>query len=157
MTFNRRNNFRIPYNRLITEFSSSKPFVSAITNLSNDGMFTVKPADNLLTPTGRIQVEIPLPEANETLWATGEIMFERHGSKSVGAGIQFKNMSRAHKNLLSDIVEEGRQKILKEMLAHIMWQKELLKYPTVKDAPLPIVTEHTVPLFRLSTLDSKFI
>jgi hypothetical protein len=61
-------------------------------------------------------------------------------------------MAKAHWRLLSDIVEEGRQKIISEMLQHIMWQKELAKYPTIFAAPAPAVTENTVPMFRLSDL-----
>ena len=149
MTFNQRTNFRIPDSRLITEFSGSTPFASAIINLSFDGMYTVKPSEDLLNPSGEIQIEIPVPEASETIWATGEIMYEKHELQSVGTGIKFKNMARSHWRLLSDIVEEGRQKVIAEMLQHIMWQKELAKYPTLFAAPSPVVTEHTVPMFRM--------
>ena len=159
MSYNRRAELRIPFNRIITEFSHSEPFASAIVNLSARGMFTVRPVESGKESrrSGYIQIEIPVPEANDTVWATGELMFEKYGPDAVGSGILFKNISRTHKNLLRDIVEHRRQKIVQEMLQHIMWQKELGKYPTVNHAPMPAVTEHTVPLFRISGLNRTHV
>ncbi len=104
MSINRRVHFRIPDNRFITEFYHSTPFVSVMTNLSAEGLFTVKPIQKKEHYKGEIQLEIPIPRFNATILATGEIMFRKFGQNSVGQGIKFKNMAKAHRNLLKDII-----------------------------------------------------
>jgi hypothetical protein len=152
MSHNKRSQFRVPESRLITEFSKNTPFASSIVNVSFDGLYTVKPCESLTTPRGLIQLEIPVPEASESIWATGEVLYEHHGAKSVGTGIRFRNMAQFHRNLLRDLVESGRRQVLADMLQQILWQRQLAKYPTLFDAPAPPVTEHTVPMFRLADL-----
>jgi len=147
MASDRREDCRVPENRLITEIVTENPFAASIVNLSNTGLYTVKPVSCGLKGPRIMQLEIPVPEASESIWATGEIMYETKSLDSIGSGIRFLNMARAHRTLIEDLVECRRQEILAAMLAEIQWRKELAAYPSPYMAPPPPVKENTVKMY----------
>jgi hypothetical protein len=153
MASDRRDNCRVPDSRLITEIVTENPFAASIVNISNTGMFTVKPVSCGLRGPRILQLEIPVPEANESIWATGEIMFETKSLDSVGSGIHFLNMARGHRALIGDLVEHRRKEILASMLREIQWRKELAAYPSPYMAPPPPVREDTVRMYLMPDLD----
>jgi hypothetical protein len=117
MSIERRDTLRIPDNRLITEMICERPSASSIVNLSSTGIYTVKSKrDCRINGPRKIQVEIPLPEASEAVWALGEIVFERQGMSALGMGIRFLAMANYHKVLLRDLVESRRQQMVTQML-----------------------------------------
>ena len=69
MAMERRYTLRVPDNRLITEIASEKPSAASIVNVSNTGLFTVKKATMNTVGHRLIQMEIPVPEASESIWA----------------------------------------------------------------------------------------
>jgi hypothetical protein len=147
MSKERRTSFRIPQNRLITEFCGNEPFFSNIANLCSTGIYTVKPFRKNTYEPRLIQLEIPIPEASEAIWATGEIVFEEHSESLTGSGIRFTNMARSHEKILRDLLEEKRQATLKQMLSKILWEKEMYVHNSTYTAPPPPPCEHTVPRF----------
>ena len=148
MSSDRRENFRVPDSRLITEFFSDRPNAASLVNLSDSGLFTVKPPSR--TPYRRenriIQMEIPVPEASESIWAAGEVVYERAGQSCTGAGIRFVSMADFHKKLIRDMVEYRRQDILGQMLREIRRRKQLAAYPNPFAPWLPSLTENTVKM-----------
>jgi len=152
MSIDRRDRFRVPESRLMTEIVSENPFVASIVNLSSTGLYTVKPVTSGRRGPRIIQMEIPLPEASESIWATGQIMFEAVSEKTIGSGIHFENMPRAHRSLLGDFLENRRRQILEGMLREIQWRKELAAYPSPYMAPPPPVLENTVRMYLLPEL-----
>lgn len=149
MSSDRRENCRVPECRLITEIVTENPFAASIVNLSSTGLFTVKPVSCGLRGPRIVQLEIPVPEASESVWATGEIMFETRSLDSIGSGIRFLNMARPHRAMIEDLVEYRRQEILAAMLREIKWRKELAAYPSPYAAPLPPVNEDTVRMYLM--------
>ena len=130
MSIDRRDRFRVPESILITEIVSENPFAASIVNLSYTGLYTVKPVTSGRRGPRIIQMEIPLPEASESIWATGRIMFEAVSEKTIGSGIHFENMPRAHRSLLGDFLENRRRQILEGMMREIQRRKELAAYPS---------------------------
>jgi hypothetical protein len=55
-----------------------------------------------------VQLEIPLPEAGETLWAKGEVVYDRFDSLFHGTAIRFASMARAHQRMLREWLWETR-------------------------------------------------
>jgi hypothetical protein len=147
MSLDRRETLRVPESRLITEIFVERPYAASIANISNTGLYTVKPLASGIRGPRLVQMEIPLPEASDSVWATGEVVFEAVGSKSVGAGIRFLDMARGHRRLIGDFIEERRQQIVAAMLREIMWRKELMAHPSPFSAPPPEVHEHTVRMY----------
>jgi hypothetical protein len=149
MSLDRRETLRVPESRLITEIVTERPFAASVVNLSATGLYTVKPRTSGLRGPRLVQLEIPLPEASESVWATGQVVFEAVGKRSIGSGIQFVDMAGFHHGLLRDLVESRRRQILEAMMREIMWRKELGAHPSPFAAPPPKLTEHTVRMYLL--------
>jgi hypothetical protein len=147
MSLDRRETLRVPESRLITEIVLERPSAASIVNLSATGLYTVKPISSGLYGPHVVQFEIPVPEASESIWAAGDIVFESVGTGGVGTGIRFREMARFHKGLLQDIVEQRRQEILAAMLQQIKWRKELAAHPSPFVAPPPPLHEDTVKMY----------
>ncbi len=137
MSRDRRQQIRINDNRLITEIVAERPWASSVVNLNAGGLFTIKPATMGLHGPKIVQVEIPLPEASETVWAKGKVVFEALNNQNVGAGIHFLAMADMHRNLLKDLVEVRRQEMIAKMMLEIKLRKELGAFPTPYMAPPP--------------------
>jgi hypothetical protein len=154
MSSNRRDALRIPESRLITQIAKERPDVASIVNLSNGGLFTVKPPTRWgeKQEQGIVQVEIPLPEASESVWAVGEIVYQRRGLSCTGTGIRFLSMANCHQSLIKDLVEYRRLEILEGMMAELMRQKNLAGYPSPYGGGLPPLTEDTVRMFMIPEL-----
>jgi hypothetical protein len=149
MSMDRRQTLRVPESRLITEIVVERPSPASIVNLSATGLYTVKPISSGLYGPRLVQLEIPVPEASESIWAAGDIVFESVGNGGVGTGIRFREMARFHHGLLQDIVELRRQEILAAMLQQIKWRKELAAHPSPFVAPPPILHEDTVKMYLI--------
>jgi hypothetical protein len=103
-----------------------------------------------LRDSGIIQVEIPLPEASESIWAKGQVVFVTHDHNAVGTGIRILDMADLHYRLLDDLVETRRQKFLADMEQHLRWRKELCAHPAPYSVPPPPrLTENTVKIYML--------
>jgi hypothetical protein len=152
MTQNRRACCRVPDSRLITEIVSENPFAASIVNVSDTGIYTVKPVTSGIHGPRLVQLEIPIPEASDSVWATGEIMFEAVSNRGVGAGIRFHTMARAHRRMIKDLVEHRRQQIIAALLEEIKWRKELAANPSPFASPPPPLTEDTVRMYLMPTL-----
>lgn len=144
MSLDRRETLRVPESRLITEIIVERPSAASMVNVSATGLYTVKPLYSGRTGPRLVQLEIPLPEASESVWATGQVVFEAVGRRSIGAGIRFVDMAGFHRSLLRDLVEHRRREVLEAMLREIMWRKELKAHPSPFAAPPPKLTEHSV-------------
>lgn len=149
MTLDRRETLRVPENRLVTEIVTERPSAASVVNLSATGIYTVKPLQSGIHGQRLVQLEIPIPEANDSVWASGEIMFEARGNNCIGTGIRFIDMARYHHQLLRDVVETKRREILAAMLREIRWRKELGAHPSPFSASPPQVNENTVRMYLL--------
>lgn len=149
MSLDRRETLRVPESRLITEIVTERPSAASMINVSATGLYTVKPIYSGRTGPRLVQLEIPLPEATESVWAIGQVVFEAVGRRSIGSGIRFLDMANFHHSLLQDLVEHRRREILESMLREIMWRRELGAHPSPFSAPPPKLTEHTVRMYLL--------
>ncbi len=145
----RRDTVRVPDNRLITEIIDDKPNAASVINMSGYGIYTIKASPRAPQGPRIIQLEIPVPEASDSIWAMGEVVFERVGMSCVGAGIRLLNMADRHHSLLRDMVEYRRQEILQRMMTGIKWRKDLAKSPTPFTSKPQALTEDTVRMYLL--------
>ncbi len=145
----RRDFLRVPDSRLITEITKERPNVASIVNVSSTGLYTVK--KSAMAPRGKrvVQLEIPVPEASESIWAVGEVMFDRVGMTCTGSGIRFLSMADCHRKLIQDLVEYRKQDIVSIMQAQMQYHKDLrVAAEKFERAPAPL-TEDTVRMYLL--------
>ena len=149
MPIERRYTLRVPDNRLITEIVSDRPNAASVVNVSNTGLFTVKKAGMEGVGHRLVQMEIPVPEASESIWAVGEVMFERYGMSCLGSGIRFVTMADKHKKLIRDLVEYRKRDLYSLMQQEIMAHKDLTQNTSpFTDRPAPL-SENTVRMYLL--------
>jgi hypothetical protein len=150
MASERRDTLRVPDNRLITEFVRNRPDAASIVNLSYEGIYTLKSTrSRSVRGPRKIQMEIPVPEASESIWALGKIVFERVGMSCVGSGIRFLAMADSHKTLLMDLIEARRHQLLAEMIQVAHAQKDLTLIPSDLDPCSTAPRENTQVMYRL--------
>jgi hypothetical protein len=80
------------------------PYTAFATNLSVHGAYF----EHLLSPMARrshvLSIELPLPGNGETLWARGEVVYERFGRLFHGTAVRFTSMAVAHRRELGAFV-----------------------------------------------------
>ncbi len=153
MVTDRRIKIRVPDNRLITEIVSERPNAASLVNVSDTGFYSVKPTvSRRLRGPRQVQVEIPLPEASESVWALGEVVFERLGLSCIGSGIRFLYMADGHRNLIRDLVAIRKQNLMAMLVEGIQEKKDLAKNPSPFAFDPPKLSEDTVKMYLLPYL-----
>ena len=74
---NRRRSQRQNVGFYLNQIIDDAPLRSFTTDLSAIGLYMERPAGPLDRRSHTIQLEIPLPGAGETLWARGEVVYDR--------------------------------------------------------------------------------
>lgn len=149
MGIERRCALRVPDCRIITEINKENPSSSSVVNVSSTGVYTVKPKTVDRLGPRKVQLEIPLPEVSETVWALGEVVFDRVSRKACGSGIRFLAMAGRDERLIQELIEYRRHEIVGQMMREIRWRKELAAHPSPFAAPPPPVRETTVPMWLI--------
>lgn len=106
---NRRRSERIPVGFYVEQIVDDDPHRCFTTDLSSFGIYVERVADPLQRSTNVVQLEIPLPETGDTLWAKGEVIYDRFDAIFHGSAIRFAGMARAHQRLLRDWLWEARR------------------------------------------------
>jgi len=102
MSNNRRRAERLPVGFYVDQVVGNDLHRCFTTDLSSLGIFVERVAEPLRRSSSIVQLEIPLPEVNETLWAKGEVVYDRIDSLFHGSAIRFAGMARAHERMLRD-------------------------------------------------------
>jgi hypothetical protein len=99
---NRRRSERLPVGFYVDQIVGNDLHRCFTTDLSALGIFVERVAEPMRRSSAIVQLEIPLPEAGETLWAKGEVVYDRFDSLFHGSAIRFAGMARAHQRMLRD-------------------------------------------------------
>lgn len=105
---NRRRSERLPVGFYVDQIVGNDLHRCFTTDLSALGIFVERVAEPLRRSSAIVQLEIPLPEAGETLWAKGEVVYDRFDSLFHGTAIRFASMARAHQRMLREWLWETR-------------------------------------------------
>jgi len=103
---------RIPYNELVAE----RQLIGIISDVSEQGLRVERLARN--TGSRIVQVEFELPGTNETIWAKGELCFDRLRHTATGlqpvrtSGVRLVAAAQKHLRLMRDYVIELRRALL---------------------------------------------
>lgn len=105
---NRRRSERLPVGFYVDQIVGNDLHRCFTTDLSALGIFVERVAEPMRRSSAIVQLEIPLPEAGETLWAKGEVVYDRFDSLFHGTAIRFAGMARAHQRMLREWLWETR-------------------------------------------------
>jgi hypothetical protein len=65
-------------------------------------MFMERLAAPLRRTNNVVQLEIPLPTTSDSIWAKGEVVYDRIDALFHGTAVRFTGMARRHEQLLRD-------------------------------------------------------
>ena len=116
---NRRSSHRVPLQLFLNEYVKDKAHRCMAVNLSPSGIYL----NRLVAPFQRenrvVGLEFELPATSETIWARGEIRYDKLDPYFHGTGVEFTGMARAHHRLIRDYVMDRRERALRTILARI--------------------------------------
>jgi hypothetical protein len=102
MSRNRRRSERVPVGFYVDQIISDDPHRCFTTDLSAIGLYMERLAEPLRRATSVVQLEIPLPSTTDSIWAKGEIIYDRFDALFHGTAVRFTGMARFHQTLLRD-------------------------------------------------------
>jgi hypothetical protein len=77
------------------------------TDLSAQGLYMERPLGPMQRGSDKMRLEIQLPNADETIWATGEVVYDRIDSLFHGSGVRFTAMTSSHALWLRDWLRQS--------------------------------------------------
>ena len=131
MTSNRRRSARIPVGFYVDQIVREDPHRCFTTDLSSIGLYMERLAAPLERSSSVVQLEIPLPSTSDSIWAKGEVIYDRFDTLFHGTAVRFTGMARQH------------QRLLREWLRETAWEDRRLGHPfrpnvrVQRPSPLP--------------------
>ena len=109
MQIERRLSQRLPVGFYMRQIIGDQPHRCFTTDLSAIGLY----AERLVEPFERnssvVQVELPLPNTGDAIWAKGEVVYDNFDSIFHGTAIRFTAMARKHQRMLRDWLREAHR------------------------------------------------
>jgi len=115
----RRLGHRIPLDAMLTVLARDRPLRALSADLSDTGIGLATVAGVAPAPGAVVGVELALPGTDDSIWARGEVCYQRPGDLAAGVGVRFTAMARLHARLLRDFVVEARRSHLGSLLSRI--------------------------------------
>ena len=109
MSSNRRLAERIPVGFYVHQVVDGRPQRCFTADLSALGIYMEKPVEPMDRGSNVVQLEIPLPDGAETLWAKGEIVYDSFDPLFHGTAIRFTGMARRHQRILRDWLRQAKK------------------------------------------------
>ena len=110
MTSNRRRSERHAVGFYVDQFVDDSPHRCFTTDMSSIGLYMERLASEIERPTSVIQMEIPLPNTSDSIWACGEVVYDRLDSMFHGTAVRFTGMARFHQRMLREWLRETKRK-----------------------------------------------
>ena len=102
MAQNRRRFHRLPVGFYVEQIIDDDPHRCFTSDLNALGMYMERVASPLWRQCGVVQVEIPLPDTSDALWARAEVVYDRVDALFHGTAVRFTGMARSHQRLLRE-------------------------------------------------------
>lgn len=106
MTQNRRRAERLPVGFYVEQIVGDDPLRCFTSDLSAIGLYMERLVEPLVRRSNQVQLEIPLPHTSDSIWATGEVIYDRVDALFHGTAVRFTAMARFHQRLLRDWLRE---------------------------------------------------
>jgi hypothetical protein len=106
----RRYEERVPLELYLTAYVEDRPQRAFTVNVSERGLYLNTLSRAPLPPSTTIALELALPGAAETIWASGQLRYDAADRYFYGEGIRFVAMAGRHLRLLQDFLAGRRQR-----------------------------------------------
>jgi hypothetical protein len=104
---NRRSSQRHPVGFYVEQIIDDAPHRCFTSNLSLVGLYMERLAEPLERSTAIVQLEIPLPNTSDALWAKAEVVYDRFDSLFHGTAVRFMAMARQHERWLREWLRDS--------------------------------------------------
>ncbi len=116
----RRLGLRVPLPIFLNQYIEDRPLRALAADVSPTGIHVKTVALPRPAPATRtVGIELELPGTGETIWARGEIRYQRCEGAVEAAGIRFTAMPSVYAKLLRDYCAEARRHELGRLLERI--------------------------------------
>lgn len=110
MLQNRRRCERLPVGFYVEQIIDDAPHRCFTSDLSPSGLYMERVATPLRRRHGVVQIEIPLPNTSDAIWAQAEVAYDRFDSLFHGTAVRFTGMANAHRRWLREWLHESEQR-----------------------------------------------
>jgi hypothetical protein len=104
MKDDRRSAPRVAVNVPVHQHIEGQKFACTVSSLSLSGLYMERPLGSFVRHSAEIELEIPLPDGAEPLWARAEIVYDCFGAQFHGTAVRFKQMSARDRGRLFALV-----------------------------------------------------
>ena len=91
-------------NRIIGD----EPYLARARDISVGGIYLFKLIEPHMAPTDEVGLELKLPDSDEIIWATGQVVREEERHGTPGIALRFVRLAEQHRRLIHDYVEIQR-------------------------------------------------
>ncbi len=109
MNENRRLAERVPIGFYVQQVVDDRPQRCFTADVSALGIYIERPIEAMGRHSNVVQLEIPLPNRRETIWARGEIVYDSFDPLFHGTAIRFTGMARVHQRMLREWLRETKR------------------------------------------------
>jgi hypothetical protein len=106
MPRNRRRSERHAVGFYVDQFVNEEPFRCFTTDLSSIGLYMERPVQPINRSSKFVQLEITLPRSSDSIWALGEVIYDRLDSLFHGTAVCFTAMAHKQRRLLCEWLHE---------------------------------------------------
>ena len=107
MNQNRRRSERLPVGFYVDQIVGEHPHRCFTTDMSAIGLYMERLAAPLQRSSSVVQLEIPLPQTGDAIWAKGEVIYDRFDALFHGTAVRFTGMARQHQRWLREWLRES--------------------------------------------------
>lgn len=107
LTRNRRRSQRHPVGFYVEQIVDDAPHRCFTSDLSPVGLYMERLAEPLQRRSAVVQIEIPLPNTSDALWAKAEVVYDRFDSLFHGTAVRFIAMARGHERWLREWLRDS--------------------------------------------------
>ena len=102
MPRNRRRCERHAVGFYVDQFVNDEPFRCFTTDLSSIGLYMERPVQPINRSSKFVQLEIKLPRSSDSIWALGEVIYDRLDSLFHGTAVCFTAMAHRQRRFLCE-------------------------------------------------------
>jgi hypothetical protein len=109
MLTNRRQSERHPVGFYVDHFVRDEAHRCFTTDLSALGLYMERLVQPIARSSKVVQLEITLPSAGDSIWACGEVVYDRIDSLFHGTAVRFTGMARTHQRWIDEWLHESER------------------------------------------------
>ena len=109
MPYNRRRSARHPVGFYVDQFVNDEPVRCFTTDLSAIGLYMERLVEPIDRASRVIQLELKLPSTEDSIWAAGEVVYDRIDARFHGTAVRFTSMARTHQRWIREWLRESER------------------------------------------------